>query len=91
MDRQTRGAAPPASSAAEPNKLGLKSLPEVLTVSEAAGVLRIGRNSAYEAIRRGDLPAVRIGRRLLVPKRALSEFLAVRTPRENEYTGRTVP
>src|SRR5689334_12172304 len=49
--------------------------PDVLTIAEAARRLRIGRNSAYEAVRRGELPVVRIGRRLLVPRRALERLL----------------
>ena len=43
-----------------------------LTVREAAYVLGIGRNSAYEAAHRGELPTIRIGRRLLVTKAALA-------------------
>ncbi len=38
-----------------------------LSVPEAAAVLGIGRNSAYEAARRGDIPTIKIGARLLVP------------------------
>jgi excisionase family DNA binding protein len=49
----------------------------VLTVEEAAALLRIGRTAAYEAARRGDLPAVRIGRSLRVPRHALDELLNV--------------
>lgn len=29
--------------------------------------LRISRNATYEAIKRGEIPAIRVGRRLLVP------------------------
>jgi excisionase family DNA binding protein len=46
-----------------------------LTVEEAATSLGISRASAYEAVRRGDIPAVRIGRRILVPRAALERFL----------------
>jgi excisionase family DNA binding protein len=49
--------------------------PSVLTIEEAAQLLRIGRNSAYEAARRGQIPTVRIGRRLLVPRAALERVL----------------
>ncbi len=49
--------------------------PDVLTIAEAARRLRIGRNGAYEAARRGELPVVRIGRRLLVPRAALDHLL----------------
>ena len=48
---------------------------EVLTVDEAAAALRIGRGTAYEAIRRKELPAIRLGRRLLVPRAALERML----------------
>ncbi len=56
---------------------------EVLTVEEAAAVLRISRASAYEAVRvwratRTDgIPVVQIGRRLLVPRSALEALLSV--------------
>ena len=50
--------------------------PDVLTIAEAARRLRVGRNSAYEAARRGELPVVRIGRRVLVPRLALERLLA---------------
>ena len=42
-------------------------LPDVLTVDEAARLLRISRGLAFEAARRGDIPTIRIGRRILVP------------------------
>ncbi|MEO6025582.1 MAG: helix-turn-helix domain-containing protein [Candidatus Binatia bacterium] len=49
----------------------LSELPDILTVVEVARVLRIGRNAAYEAIQRGQIPSLRFGRRVLVPKAAL--------------------
>ncbi len=36
------------------------------TVEEAAEVLRISRNSAYEAVKEGQIPSMRAGRRILV-------------------------
>lgn len=47
-----------------------------LTVEEAARYLGIGRSAAYAAARSGELPTVRIGRRLLVPRHALERMLA---------------
>ena len=38
-----------------------------VTVDEAAKLLGIGRTLAYEAARIGDLPTIRIGRRILIP------------------------
>jgi len=46
-----------------------------LTVAEAAALLGISRNHAFKAIRRGDLPALRIGRRVLVPTARLLALL----------------
>ena len=47
----------------------------VLTVSQTAELLGLGRNAAYDAVARGDIPSIRIGRRLLVPKAALENLL----------------
>ena len=47
----------------------------VLTVPEAGHLLGIGRTASYEAARRGQLPTLRIGRRLVVPRIALDEML----------------
>ena len=47
-----------------------------LTIEEMALTLGIGRNSAYEAVKRGDIPSIRIGRRILVPTKALDNLLA---------------
>jgi excisionase family DNA binding protein len=49
--------------------------PDVLTVEEAARVLRLGRNAAYQAVRRGEIPSLRLGRKLLIPKRAIEHML----------------
>lgn len=47
----------------------------VLTVAEASKLLRISRGAAYEAIKQGQIPAVRVGRRLLVPRASLERLL----------------
>jgi excisionase family DNA binding protein len=54
------------------------STPEILTfsVAETAKLLGVSRNGAYEAIARGQLPSIRIGRRLLVPRAALQRLLS---------------
>jgi excisionase family DNA binding protein len=49
---------------------------QTLTVEEAAALLGIGRNTAYQAIARGELPVLRLGRRLLVPRAALDQLLS---------------
>lgn len=47
-----------------------------LTVEEAGRRLGISRNHAYDAVKTGEIPAIRIGRRWLVPKVALERKLA---------------
>jgi excisionase family DNA binding protein len=47
-----------------------------VTVGEAARILGIGRAAAYEGVRLGRIPAIRISlRRIVVPKRALENLL----------------
>ena len=48
-----------------------------LTVTETAKLLRIGRQTAYDLAAQGKLPgARRLGRRIVVSRRALEDFLA---------------
>jgi len=47
----------------------------VLTVPEAGRQLGLGRNAAYEAAARGDIPTIRIGKLIRVPKVALQRML----------------
>lgn len=53
----------------------LEQLPRTLTVEEAASVLRISRSAAYRAAARGELPVLRVGRSLRVPRWRLLELL----------------
>jgi len=46
-----------------------------ITVGEAARYLGIGRNSAYEAVRRNEIPSIRIGRRIVIPRHRFLEWL----------------
>jgi excisionase family DNA binding protein len=58
----------------------LATLPEVLTVREAAAILRVGRNQLYQAVARGELGAIRIGRTVRIPKHALLDLLTPASP-----------
>jgi excisionase family DNA binding protein len=46
------------------------------SVPEAGERLGIGRNSAYAAAKRGEIPTIRIGKLLRVPEAALARKLA---------------
>ncbi|MBS0533255.1 MAG: helix-turn-helix domain-containing protein [Proteobacteria bacterium] len=52
-----------------------------LSVEQAAKILGISRSSAFQAAANGELPVIRIGRRLLVPHAALAELLSVKAER----------
>jgi len=48
----------------------------VYDVNELISLLGISRSSAYEAVRSGQIPSLRIGRRIVIPKTALDAWLA---------------
>lgn len=50
-------------------------VPELLTVSEAMQTLRLSRWKVYDLIRSGELTTVTIGRRRLVPREALTDYV----------------
>ncbi len=51
----------------------------LLRVDEVAALLRVGRWTVYELIRRGELPALRIGRLVRVPRHALESWVMTST------------
>jgi excisionase family DNA binding protein len=81
-------ARPPTSAPRAPEDPGAQSapadrlarLPEVLTAHEAAAILRVGRNQLYQAVARGELGAIRIGRSIRIPKHALLDLLTLGSP-----------
>jgi len=54
--------------------------PKTVNVEEAGQILGIGRNSAYEAVRRGEIPVIKIGKLLRVPIVALERMLEETRP-----------
>lgn len=51
-----------------------------ITVEEAAEVLGLSRNSAYQAVNDGALDVIRVGRRILVLVAPLERRLGITTP-----------
>ena len=47
------------------------------TVDEAGEILGLSRWSAYQAAGRGEIPTVRVGHRLIVPRHSLEKMLSV--------------
>jgi excisionase family DNA binding protein len=46
-----------------------------ISVEEAGRLLGISRGLAYMLVNRGDIPSIRLGRRIVVPRRALGRLL----------------
>jgi excisionase family DNA binding protein len=56
------------------------------TVTEAAELLGISRTTAYQCVRRGEIPALALGRRIVIT-RAQLESLVGPLPLDNAITG----
>jgi len=51
-------------------------LPLLLSVEEAASLLRLGRTRVYQLVMGGKIQSVKVGRRRLVVRQGLEEFVA---------------
>ena len=51
-------------------------MPETVDVKTAAAILGVNKATVYEAIKRGDapFPVIRVGDRILIPRRALERL-----------------
>ena len=58
--------------------------PAVLTVEQTAAILGISRGSAYSAVKRGDIPHITVGKRVIVPRAALEKLLESAGSNESE-------
>lgn len=54
----------------------INELPLVLTVSDISEILVIGKNTAYDLVRSGEIKSIRVGRQIRIPKSALLEYLS---------------
>lgn len=55
-------------------------LPLTLRVEDLMPILGIGRNTAYELVRSGQIFSVKVGRQLRIPKQALIDYLSAAHP-----------
>lgn len=49
-------------------------LPDLLTVDETAGFLRVSRETIFSLIKAGDLPALRVGKQFRIRKEAINNL-----------------
>ena len=51
------------------------SLPLALSVADVAGVLGVSKGLVYEMVARGELPSIRVGRQIRIPKSSLLKYM----------------
>ena len=61
--------------------INIDDLPSVITVQEAAIVLRLKRSTAYELVRQGAIPSFKIGRHIRVSRIELEKLINQTEPR----------
>ncbi len=60
----------------ENNYRSFDELPLALRVEDLMPVLGIGRNTAYELVRSGQIRSIKVGKQIRIPKEALREYLS---------------
>lgn len=56
-------------------KLLFENYKDVVTINELMTMLRVGKNKAYELIRNGTIQTIKIGRKYIIPKISVIDFL----------------
>ncbi|GAB6274764.1 MAG: hypothetical protein STSR0004_16290 [Peptococcaceae bacterium] len=59
----------------KPDIYNLNDLPLVLTVQEAANVLRLKRSTAYELVRQRVIPSFKVGRHIRIARNELEKLI----------------
>ena len=57
----------------------IEDLPLTLNAREAAGVLRISKSKVYELAQSESFPAIRIGKRVVIPRDKLIQWMNAQT------------
>lgn len=55
----------------------LKKYPDVLSINDVMDILHLGRNKVYELLKQGALKSIRVGRKYIIPKKSMVDFLSV--------------
>lgn len=56
-----------------------EELPLLLNVKQLADLLGVSDSSVYELIQEDDFPSVRIGKRIVIPKEELRQWISTNT------------
>lgn len=54
-----------------------KEYPDVVTIEDVMSMLGIGRNLAYKLVRTGEIRSIKVGRRMIIPKKEIVRFLTL--------------
>jgi excisionase family DNA binding protein len=65
----------PQSHGNTPAKLSFEELPDILTPADLQRHLPVSRGTVYELLKTRRIQSTRIGRKILIPKNALRNFL----------------
>lgn len=49
--------------------------PDILAPIEVSNILKLGRTTTYELLRTGEIKSIKIGRKIIVPKKFLEDFI----------------
>ena len=59
----------------ENNRDCFGNYPDVVSIDDLKSMLNIGRNTAYSLLQNGSIKTIRIGRKYIIPKQSVIEFL----------------
>ncbi len=54
-----------------------ENYPDVVSVAQLCEMLKIGKDKAYELLRDGIIKSVKIGKKFIIPKKSVVEFLSI--------------
>lgn len=57
------------------NDTAFSGYPDVVSIDDLQKMLHIGRNSAYELVRKGRIKTIKMGTRYIIPKKSVIDFL----------------
>ena len=57
------------------NYVSYDDIPLIMKAEDLMPILLIGRNTAYELVRSGEIKSIRVGRQIRITRDALIEFL----------------
>lgn len=49
--------------------------PDLIKIEDIMNMLEIGRNSAYKLLQNGSIKTIRVGKKYIIPKRSVVDFL----------------